>query len=51
MALLLDQNQIREEFSTPKTTFDKTASQLEQCTVLSMGMSGDYHIAIEEGVR
>ncbi|MEL0225769.1 MAG: YggS family pyridoxal phosphate-dependent enzyme, partial [Flavobacteriaceae bacterium] len=44
-----DQNQIRAEFTHLKQHFDKTASQLEHCSVLSMGMSGDYHIAIEEG--
>ena len=44
-----DQNQIRAEFTRLKQYFDKTASQLEHCSVLSMGMSGDYHIAIEEG--
>lgn len=44
-----DQNQIRAEFTRLKQHFDKTASQLEHCSVLSMGMSGDYHIAIEEG--
>ena len=44
-----DQNQIRTEFGHLKQHFDKTARQLEQCTVLSMGMSGDYPIAIEEG--
>ena len=44
-----DQNQIRTEFGHLKQHFDKTASQLDHCTVLSMGMSGDYPIAIEEG--
>lgn len=44
-----DQNQIRAEFASLKKHFDKAASQLEHCTVLSMGMSGDYPIAIEEG--
>ena len=44
-----DQNQIRTEFGYLKQHFDKTASQLNHCTVLSMGMSGDYPIAIEEG--
>jgi pyridoxal phosphate enzyme (YggS family) len=44
-----DQNQIRTEFAQLKQHFDNTVSQLEHCSVLSMGMSGDYIIAIEEG--
>lgn len=44
-----DQNQIRVEFTQLKQHFDKAAKQLEHCNVLSMGMSGDYLIAIEEG--
>ena len=44
-----DQKQIREEFTQLKQHFDNTANQLEHCSVLSMGMSGDYLIAIEEG--
>jgi len=44
-----NQEQIRAEFATLKNHFDQTASQLEHCHILSMGMSGDYPIAIEEG--
>lgn len=44
-----NQDQIRAEFATLKNHFDQTASQLEYCRILSMGMSGDYPIAIEEG--
>ena len=44
-----DQNQIRTEFANLKQHFEKAASHLEHCSVLSMGMSGDYTIAIEEG--
>ena len=44
-----DQNQIRTEFAQLKQHFYNTVSQLEHCSVLSMGMSGDYIIAIEEG--
>ena len=44
-----DQNQIRAEFAQLKQHFDKAANQLEHFSVLSMGMSGDYLIAIEEG--
>ena len=44
-----DQNQIRVEFTQLKQHFDKAAKQLEHFNILSMGMSGDYLIAIEEG--
>ena len=44
-----DQNQIRTEFAQLKQHFDKVANQLEHFSVLSIGMSGDYLIAIEEG--
>ena len=44
-----DQNQIRTEFARLKQHFDTAANQLEYFSVLSMGMSGDYAIAIEEG--
>ena len=40
-----DQNQISEEFQSLKTIFD----QYPDLGVLSMGMSGDYSLAIEEG--
>ncbi|PKP50639.1 MAG: YggS family pyridoxal phosphate-dependent enzyme [Bacteroidetes bacterium HGW-Bacteroidetes-12] len=45
-----DDNQVRKEFKTLKNLFDnlKTLSTL-QLTILSMGMSGDYQLAIEEG--
>jgi pyridoxal phosphate enzyme (YggS family) len=47
-----NQNQIEKEFNHLKAIFDKH-SQLEtrnlKLETLSMGMSGDYHIAIEEG--
>jgi PLP dependent protein len=42
-----DETQIRKEFKVLKTLFDKLKN--EQINVLSMGMSGDYQIAIEEG--
>ena len=45
----LNHDQIRAEFATLKNHFNHTASQLEHCHILSMGMSGDYPIAIEEG--
>jgi PLP dependent protein len=47
-----DQELIRSEFSNLKRLFDKLAQQKRPNTdlhILSMGMSGDYTIAIEEG--
>ena len=44
-----DQMQIRSEFAQLKQHFDHAAKQLDHCSILSMGMSGDYPIAIEEG--
>lgn len=44
-----DINQIRIEFKNLKVLFDTTLSMLSDVKVLSMGMSGDYQIAIEEG--
>lgn len=48
-----DENQIREEFQTLKRVYDKVRekyiSTLPQFNELSMGMSGDYRIAIECG--
>lgn len=44
-----NKNQIREEFKTLKQNFDWIQTQLSEVTELSMGMSGDYSIAIEEG--
>lgn len=48
-----DLNQVRKEFRRLKTFFEKlnTLSLPAQCQMkeLSMGMSGDYKIAIEEG--
>ena len=40
-----DKNQIRKEFQLLKSIYDKYSS----FKILSMGMSGDYNIAIEEG--
>lgn len=40
-----DKNQIRREFQLLKSIYDKYSS----LKILSMGMSGDYNIAIEEG--
>jgi pyridoxal phosphate enzyme (YggS family) len=48
-----DKDKIRREFKSLKKLFDKTAAQYndEKLNIkeLSMGMSGDYEIAIEEG--
>ena len=44
-----NKNQIREEFKILKQNFDWIQTQLTEVTELSMGMSGDYSIAIEEG--
>jgi pyridoxal phosphate enzyme (YggS family) len=47
-----DYDKIRREFKSLKSTFDKLNSiKSEKITAdtLSMGMSGDYEIAIEEG--
>ena len=48
-----DEQQIREEFRTFKRIFDNVKQDefkdKEYFKILSMGMSGDYKIAIEEG--
>ena len=44
-----DNNQIREEFKTLKNLFDLHQKTYPDLKILSMGMSGDYAIAIEEG--
>lgn len=48
-----DLNQIRKEFSVLKSIFDKLKQSIfqekEDFKFISMGMSGDYTIAIEEG--
>ena len=44
-----NQNQIKKEFSRLKAIFDANAVHNSQFTILSMGMSGDYSLAIECG--
>ncbi|MGI9527930.1 MAG: YggS family pyridoxal phosphate-dependent enzyme [Weeksellaceae bacterium] len=44
-----DQEQIRAEFKKLKTIFDQLQKNHPELVHLSMGMSGDYEIAIEEG--
>jgi PLP dependent protein len=50
MASLTDDiNKIRIEFKSLKILFEKLKTQNPELTILSMGMSADYKIAIEEG--
>jgi pyridoxal phosphate enzyme (YggS family) len=44
-----DMNKVRKEFKYLKSIFDKLVTHNSQLVTLSMGMSGDYKIAIEEG--
>lgn len=44
-----NKDQIRREFSQLKIIFNKLKEQLSTLNTISMGMSGDYDIAIEEG--
>ncbi len=44
-----DKNQIRREFKSLNTLFQRLKTNLDELEILSMGMSGDYQIAIEEG--
>jgi uncharacterized pyridoxal phosphate-containing UPF0001 family protein len=46
-----DENIVRNEFKTLKKIFDQTKLSLLHSSfdTLSMGMSGDYELAIEEG--
>jgi pyridoxal phosphate enzyme (YggS family) len=44
-----DKNQIRREFKSLNTLFQRLKTTLDELEILSMGMSGDYQIAIEEG--
>ncbi len=50
-----DDDKVREEFKTLKTIFDKLKSayfqQEDAFRIISMGMSNDYKIAIEEGAN
>jgi len=50
MASLTDDiNKIRIEFKSLKILFEKLKTQNPELAILSMGMSADYKIAIEEG--
>lgn len=47
-----DEEQIRKEYKSLNTFYHKLKKDRSECagfTILSMGMSSDYHIAIEEG--
>lgn len=44
-----DENQVRKEFQYLKSLFDQFQLQYSELKILSMGMSGDYQMAIEEG--
>ncbi len=44
-----DEKQIRKEFKSLKIFFDKVKTNDSGLTILSVGMSSDYKIAIEEG--
>ncbi|MEO1011180.1 MAG: YggS family pyridoxal phosphate-dependent enzyme [Bacteroidota bacterium] len=44
-----DTQQVRKEFRSLKMLFDKIRKTLPKMHVLSMGMSGDYTTAIDEG--
>lgn len=44
-----DLDQVRREFKTLKSLYVKLKQHYSDFTVLSMGMSGDYEVGIEEG--
>ncbi len=44
-----DKSQVRREFRQLNSLFNELKSQFPDISTLSMGMSGDYKIAIEEG--
>jgi uncharacterized pyridoxal phosphate-containing UPF0001 family protein len=44
-----DKEQLEVEFSSLKNLFDQLKTQHSSIETLSMGMSGDYQLAIENG--
>lgn len=44
-----DMNQVKNEFKTLKQIFDKLKKMHSYLETISMGMSGDYKLAIQEG--
>ncbi|MGY5353854.1 YggS family pyridoxal phosphate-dependent enzyme [Wenyingzhuangia sp. IMCC45467] len=50
MASFVDnENQIKQEFSSLKTFYDELKTKYTHFDTISMGMSGDYELAIEQG--
>ena len=45
----VDMEQVRSEFRSLKSMYDDFCASREGMDILSMGMSGDYTIAVEEG--
>ena len=44
-----DLDQVRREFQGLKDLFDQYQSNFDENPTLSMGMSGDYKVAIDQG--
>lgn len=44
-----EEDQLRAEFSSLKQIYERQKAAFEDFDILSMGMSGDYQLAIEEG--
>ncbi len=44
-----NEDQVRQEFAHLKTVYEKLKEKISEVNILSMGMSGDYVLAIEEG--
>lgn len=44
-----DENQIKQEFSSLKIFYEELKPTQPQFNTISMGMSGDYELAIEQG--
>ena len=44
-----DKRQIKDEFESLEKGFNELKISLKDMTTISMGMSGDYNIAIEAG--
>ncbi|NVJ62989.1 MAG: YggS family pyridoxal phosphate-dependent enzyme [Flavobacteriaceae bacterium] len=44
-----EEDQLRTEFSSLKQIYERQKTAFEDFDILSMGMSGDYQLAIEEG--
>lgn len=44
-----DESQVRKEFAHLKSIFNELQQRLPELSILSMGMSGDYQLAMKEG--